>query len=195
MYKILSRCPVCSNKLKAIRLRCNSCNTVIDNEFELSKFDYLNSEQLYFIETFIRCRGSIKEVEKEMGISYPTVRAKLGEVIESLGYSSKEIIDALGNTSKDTEAITSKRYDDKFLKVDVLSHEGDKVNVKLPVKVVKEVIKVAGKLPISTYIQGMDEINIDELMNTLVSCLDNEVIGEIVDICSSEGDTVKIVIE
>lgn len=104
---------------------------------------------------------------------------------------AKEIIDALGNT----EAITPKRYEDKFLKVDILSHEGDKVNVQLPVKVVKEVIKAAGKLPISTYIKGMDEINIDELMNTLVSCLDNEVIVEIVDMCSSEGDTVKIVIE
>ena len=41
----------------------------------------------------------------------------------------------------------------------------------------------------------MDGIDIDELMNTIVSCLDNEVIGEIVDICSSEGDTVKIVID
>lgn len=90
MYKLLSRCPVCTNKLKAIRLKCDSCNTVIDNEFELSKFDYLSNEQLYFIETFIRCRGSIKEVEREMGISYPTVRSKLDEVIESLGYSAKD---------------------------------------------------------------------------------------------------------
>ena len=97
MYNILSRCPVCSNKLKAIRLKCNSCNTIIDNEFKLSKFDYLNSEQLYFIETFIRCRGSIKEVEKELGISYPTVRAKLDEVIESLGYSVKETKDKQEN--------------------------------------------------------------------------------------------------
>ena len=90
MYKLLSHCPVCSKKLKAIRLKCNSCNTVIDNEFELSKFDYLNNEQLYFIETFIRCRGNIKEVERELGISYPTVRSKLDEVIESLGYLAKE---------------------------------------------------------------------------------------------------------
>lgn len=90
MYKLLSHCPVCSSKLKAIKLKCNNCNTVIDNEFELSKFDYLNNEQLYFIETFIRCRGSIKEVERELGISYPTVRAKLDDVIESLGYLTKE---------------------------------------------------------------------------------------------------------
>lgn len=90
MYKLLSHCPVCSNNLKAIKLKCTNCNTVIDNEFELSKFDYLNNEQLYFIETFIKCRGNIKEVEKELGISYPTVRAKLDEVIENLGYSAKE---------------------------------------------------------------------------------------------------------
>ncbi|GAA0070982.1 hypothetical protein UT300003_25060 [Clostridium sardiniense] len=108
---------------------------------------------------------------------------------------AKEIIDALGNTSKNTEAITPKKYEDKFLKVEVLSHEGDKVNIKLPIKVVKEVLKVTGKLPISKYVEGMDEIDIDELMNTIVSCLDNEVMGEIVDICSSEGDTVKIVID
>jgi len=108
---------------------------------------------------------------------------------------AKEIIDALGNTSKNTEAITPKSYEDKFLRIKVLSHEGDKVNVQLPVKVIKEVIKITGKLPISTSIKGMDGIDIDELMNTLVSCLDNEVMGEIVDICSSEGDTVKIVIE
>lgn len=90
MHKILSHCPVCSHKLKAIKLKCTGCNTTIENEFELSKFDYLNNDQLYFIETFIKCRGNIKEVEKEMRISYPTVRAKLDEVIENLGYSSKE---------------------------------------------------------------------------------------------------------
>ena len=86
MYKILSQCPVCSNNLKAIKLKCTRCNTAIENEFSLSKFDYLNSQQLYFIETFIKCRGSIKDVEKELGISYPTVRTKLDEVILALGY-------------------------------------------------------------------------------------------------------------
>ena len=120
MYKLLSHCPVCSNKLKAIKLRCNNCNTTIDNEFELSKFDYLNSDQLYFIETFIKCRGSIKEVEKELGISYPTVRAKLDEVIESLGYSVKEtkvkqnnkdILDALENGDISIDEAISKLKD------------------------------------------------------------------------------------
>lgn len=108
---------------------------------------------------------------------------------------AKELIDALGNTQKNIEVITPKKYEDKFLRIKVLSHEGDKVNVQLPIKIIREVIKVTGKLPISTSIEGMNGINLDELMNTIVSCLDNEVMGEIVDICSSEGDTVKIVIE
>lgn len=108
---------------------------------------------------------------------------------------AKELIDALGNSSKDTEVIVSKKYEDKFLKVVVLSNEGDKVNIQLPIKIVKEVLKVSGKLPISKYIEGMDGIDIDALMNTLVSCLDNEVMGEIVNISSSEGDIVKIFID
>lgn len=102
-YKVLTRCPVCNSNLKVTKLKCNSCSTVIENEFQLSKFDYLSSEQLEFAEVFLRCRGNIKDVEKEMGISYPTVRAKLDDVILSLGYSinkkprvsNKEVLDML----------------------------------------------------------------------------------------------------
>lgn len=124
-----------------------------------------------------------------------TIILKMVEEGKVSADKAKELIDALVNTSKNTEVIIPKRYEDKFLRVEVLSHEGDKVNIELPIKVIKEVIKVTGKLPISTSIEGMNGINIDELMNTLVSCLDNEVMGEIVDICSSEGDIVKIVID
>lgn len=88
MYKVITSCPVCNKKMKATRLNCSSCKTVIENEFEFSKFDYLSKDQLRFIEVFIMCRGNIKDVERELGISYPTVRAKLDEVINSLGYKS-----------------------------------------------------------------------------------------------------------
>ena len=86
MKKVISRCPVCNCELTVARLKCDSCDTVIENSFRLSKFDYLSDEELYFTETFLRCRGNIKEVEKELGISYPTVRSKLNEVIKKLGY-------------------------------------------------------------------------------------------------------------
>lgn len=103
-YKILCKCPVCSSKLKVTRLKCDECDTTVENQFELSKFDYLNSEQLYFIEVFLKSRGNIKDVEKELGISYPTVRAKLDEVIIALGYTvlkqkpsvdKKDVVDML----------------------------------------------------------------------------------------------------
>lgn len=108
---------------------------------------------------------------------------------------AKELIDALKNTSEDTTAVAPKIYDEQFLRVEVLSHEGDKVNIKLPIKVIREVVKVTGKLPISTHVKGMEEIDIEALMDTIVSCLDKEVMGEIVDVRSSEGDIVKIVID
>lgn len=88
MKKVISRCPVCHAELTVTRLKCGSCDTVIENHFQLSKFDYLSDEELYFTETFLRCRGNIKEVEKELGISYPTVRSKLDAVIKKLGYES-----------------------------------------------------------------------------------------------------------
>ena len=89
MKKVISRCPVCNHELTVVRLKCDSCETVIENNFRLSKFDYLSDEELYFTETFIWCRGKIKEVEKELGISYPTVRSKLDAIIKKLGYESK----------------------------------------------------------------------------------------------------------
>lgn len=103
MYKVISSCPVCGGKLKVIKMKCGKCDTVIENDFQLSSFDYLSAQELSFIETFIRCRGNIKEVEKELKISYPTVRAKLDEVIEKLGYKvgprkderKQDILDAL----------------------------------------------------------------------------------------------------
>ena len=102
-YKLISKCPVCNDKLRVVKLKCNKCNTVIENEFELSKFEYLEEDHLNFMEVFLKCRGNIKDVEKELGISYPTVRAKLDEVISALGYTlvkkpttdNKEVLDLL----------------------------------------------------------------------------------------------------
>lgn len=89
-YKLINECPVCSSELYASKLTCKTCGTVIESEFELSRFESLNKEQLSFVEIFLRCRGIIKDVEKEMGISYPTVRAKLDDVIRSLGYKVED---------------------------------------------------------------------------------------------------------
>ncbi|MGV3464860.1 MAG: DUF2089 domain-containing protein [Heyndrickxia sp.] len=87
-YPLISECPVCSKQLKITKLQCTHCQTTIENVFEISSFASLSKEQLNFIEIFLKCRGNIKEVEKELGVSYPTVRGKLDDIISSLGYST-----------------------------------------------------------------------------------------------------------
>nr|UWI50572.1 DUF2089 domain-containing protein [Clostridioides difficile] len=105
MYQVISRCPVCGRKLKVVKLQCENCDTVIENDFCLSAFDYLSVDDLFFAETFLKCRGNIKEVEKELKISYPTVRSRLDDIIQKLegkpnvisssDSRKKEILDAL----------------------------------------------------------------------------------------------------
>lgn len=87
-YPVISSCPVCSKTMKVKKLQCSHCHTTIENDFELSKLSLLSQDQLHFVETFLACRGNIKEVEKELGISYPTVRGKLNDIITSLGYET-----------------------------------------------------------------------------------------------------------
>ncbi|MBU5439335.1 DUF2089 domain-containing protein [Tissierella sp. MSJ-40] len=87
--EVLGKCPVCGDELEVTRLGCHNCYTSIEGSFSLCKFCKLTDEQKNFVEVFIKNRGNIKEIEKELGISYPTVRNKLENVIESLGYSPK----------------------------------------------------------------------------------------------------------
>lgn len=89
-YQVITNCPVCSKTLKITKLQCSHCHTTIENEFELSKLASLSKDQLHFVEVFLTCRGNIKEVEKELGVSYPTVRGKLNDIISSLGYAEKK---------------------------------------------------------------------------------------------------------
>lgn len=85
-YPVIHTCPICKHSLHVQKLACGNCHTVIENEFSLSKFASLSKEQMEFVEVFVVKRGNIKEVEKELGISYPTVRSKLNDVVEQLGY-------------------------------------------------------------------------------------------------------------
>jgi hypothetical protein len=99
---VLSTCPVCKHELRVEKLHCDYCHTSIEGSFTLSKFNYLETEKLYFIEVFIKNRGNIKQIEKELNISYPTVKKMLDEVIVGLGYSVSEDDDAfLRNQEKE----------------------------------------------------------------------------------------------
>ncbi|MCX7748885.1 MAG: DUF2089 domain-containing protein [Clostridia bacterium] len=103
--EVLGKCPVCSHDTEVTKISCDSCGTNIEGRFELCKFCRLSSEQKAFVDAFIKCRGNIKEVEKELGVSYPTVKNRLEDVASALGYKSesdsssagkkKEILDKL----------------------------------------------------------------------------------------------------
>ncbi|NLJ61347.1 MAG: DUF2089 domain-containing protein [Firmicutes bacterium] len=84
--RALGRCPVCGESLEVTKLSCSRCDTSISGHFETCKFCQMTDEQRNFVATFIRCRGNIKEVERELGISYPTVRGRLDTVIQALGF-------------------------------------------------------------------------------------------------------------
>src|SRR5438067_750044 len=86
---VVARCPICSEQLRVVRLECESCGTRLEGSFSLGRFHALAPEQLEFLEVFIRARGSFKDVERELGISYPTVRARLDAVIRALGFPSQ----------------------------------------------------------------------------------------------------------
>ncbi|QUL97962.1 MAG: DUF2089 domain-containing protein [Candidatus Fermentithermobacillus carboniphilus] len=88
--EVVGRCPVCGEALEVTDLQCPSCHTRISGSFDLCKFCKLPPEQRAFAEIFIKNRGNIREVERELGISYPTVRSRLEALIRALGYPVDE---------------------------------------------------------------------------------------------------------
>ncbi len=86
MYPMPGHCPVCGETLHVTRLQCSNCDTSLEGHFVLGRLSRLNAEQVYFVETFLRCEGTIKRVEKELGISYPTVRSRLEDIIRTMGF-------------------------------------------------------------------------------------------------------------
>lgn len=85
---IPKKCPACGQEMRVRLLRCPDCQTEVQGDFALDRFSQLSPDQLAFLETFIRCRGSLKDVGTEIGISYPTARNRLDSLIEALGYET-----------------------------------------------------------------------------------------------------------
>lgn len=90
MNPVIGQCPICGSTLHVTRLNCRNCDTTIDGNFTLGRLYQLSSEQLDFVEIFLRCEGKINRVEQEIGLSYPAVRARLNDVIRALGYEVGE---------------------------------------------------------------------------------------------------------
>jgi hypothetical protein len=86
MTSVLTQCPVCTSPLTVTRLECRACGTAVEGRFSPGPFAALSPEQLDFVETFVRCEGKFTRMEGELGLSYPTLRSRLYDVIRALGY-------------------------------------------------------------------------------------------------------------
>ena len=107
---VIGYCPICEEKLMVKTLTCEHCDTDITGEFVLSPFDYLSKEQLQFALIFIKNQGNIKLIEKDLNISYPTVKKNLEELINALGFNNVE------KEVKTTLKITTAEKIDNFRK-------------------------------------------------------------------------------
>jgi len=89
-HDVISTCPVCSGELAVTRLHCDTCGTTLEGEFSVGRFGRLTKEQLALLESFLRSRGNLRDMERELGISYPTVRSRVEALVRALGFGPRE---------------------------------------------------------------------------------------------------------
>jgi hypothetical protein len=89
-HDVISTCPVCSGELAVTRLHCRSCGTTLEGEFSVGRFGRLTREQLVLLESFLRSRGNLRDMERELGISYPTVRGRVEALVRALGFGPRD---------------------------------------------------------------------------------------------------------
>ena len=89
-HDVIATCPVCSSELAVTRLRCGECGTTIEGEFSVGRFGRLTREQTQVLESFLRSRGNLRDMERELGISYPTVRSRVEQLVQALGFGPRD---------------------------------------------------------------------------------------------------------
>jgi hypothetical protein len=88
-HDVISTCPVCASELSVTRLHCGTCGTTLEGDFSVGRFGRLNRDQLALLESFLRSRGNLREMERELGISYPTVRGRVEALVRALGFGPR----------------------------------------------------------------------------------------------------------
>ena len=84
MQNIFDKCPACGGQLIITECQCSQCKLQMRGEFRPGRFLNLSDDELTFIEVFLSARGNLSEVERILGVSYPTIRNKLDEINEIL---------------------------------------------------------------------------------------------------------------
>ena len=84
MLKLFEQCPACGGPLVITEIQCSNCHLKMQGEFKPGLFSSLSDDQLTFVRAFLRVRGNLSEMEKVLGVSYPTIRNKLDEINQAL---------------------------------------------------------------------------------------------------------------
>ena len=93
-HDAIATCPICAGELAVTRLHCRACGTTLEGDFTVGRFARLGREQFGMLESFLRSRGNLKEMERELGVSYPTVRARVDALLRALGLADGPAPDA-----------------------------------------------------------------------------------------------------
>jgi hypothetical protein len=88
-HDVIATCPVCSGELAVTRLHCSTCGTTLEGDFNVGRFGHLSREQMAVLESFLRSRGNLRDMERELGLSYPTIRARVEALVRALGFGPR----------------------------------------------------------------------------------------------------------
>ena len=102
-HDVISTCPVCAGELAVTRLHCGTCGTTLEGDFSVGRFGRLNRDQLLLLESFLRSRGNLREMERELGISYPTVRGRVEALVRALGFGARADADEVDEPAAEGE--------------------------------------------------------------------------------------------
>lgn len=86
-HRVPDDCPVCGGELLLTRVGCPSCGAELAGEFSTCLFCRLDDAEMHVLSVFLASRGNLREVAKHLGVSYPTARARLTQVLVKLDLS------------------------------------------------------------------------------------------------------------
>jgi len=131
--ELVATCPRCNERLLATKLACDNCELELNGDFPLSKFDYLSTDELEFIECFLKYQGNFKAVQNEKSMSYPATKKKLTDILDKLKLTPQKniergelLVPTIKNLPvKDTDSLVIRNIKEK------LNAEGGKATVTL----------------------------------------------------------------
>jgi hypothetical protein len=95
VHRAPSDCPVCGDHLHVTRLGCASCGSELAGVFTSCAFCSLDDADAAMLRVFLRSRGNLREVEKHLGVSYPTARLRVNQLLDRLGLADEPAPPAL----------------------------------------------------------------------------------------------------